>query len=366
MSRSRLVLIVLSAASVLWLGNMRGDDPPKVTKSGNSSQVPDRLLKAVSGKGAKGPAAPAAASKPAAEEPKAPEVKAAKPTPKQIAFVKSDLIPAYQSGEPVTILKLVSGQLSRWTDPQIAGINQLLAELHAPTLDKMITDARMNLVRAGMAEKGPEATSREAAIVLREIKRQIEEILAKAKSIELMKDPFPKPKNMMDFRDLLWAAHVQNNQLINADALASQGNLIAQSKVVAKAKNATAADKAIFATKFSEITDKIRVVHRELNERGVELRVERVKFANKVLEESKDIKERFLAAYAVGIDGELLILGFKEAAGSFVRPNLNSAGYAVGVTSEVECAARNWPATSSRRASFCLRACTGGGAAAMG
>ena len=69
MSRSRLVLMVLAVPSVLWLGDMRGDDAPKVTKSGNSSQVPDRLLKAVSGKGAKGPVASAAAHKPAAEEP---------------------------------------------------------------------------------------------------------------------------------------------------------------------------------------------------------------------------------------------------------------------------------------------------------
>src|SRR4029079_401171 len=267
---------------------------------------------------------------------KTPEVKAAKLTPKQVAFVKNELIPAHQSGEPLWILNLVSGQLARWTDPQVAGINQLLAELKAPTLDKMITDARINLARVGMAEKGPEPTTREAAIVLREVKRQIEEILKVAQGIELMKDPLPKPKNLMEFRDLLWDAHVQNNQLINADTLASQGNLITQSKIVAKAKNATAADKAIFATKFADISTRIRTVNRELNERGVELRVERIKFANKVLAESKDIKERFFAAYAVGIDGELLKQGFKEYAGQLTRPSLNTPGYAAAVTSDVE------------------------------
>ena len=374
MSRPRLVLLLLAAASVFCLGDMRGDDPPTPAKSGPSSQVPARLLKAVSGKGKK---TPAVASKPAAEEAaaketakkepdekpeakedaKAPakpeekaekvagdekpeakslEVKAAKLTPKQIAFVKNELIPAYQSGEPLSILNLVSGQLARWTDPQVAGINQLLAELQAPTLDKLITDARMNLVRVGMADKGPEGTAREAAIVLREIKRQIEDVLKVAQGIELMKDPFPKPKNMMEYRDLLWAAHVQNNLLINADALASQGNLISQSKIIAKAKNATAADKAIFATKFADITNRIRTVHRELNERGVELRVDRVKFANKVLEQSKDVKERFFAAFAVGIDGELLVQGFKEFAGTFTRPSLNAPGYAEAVASDVE------------------------------
>jgi hypothetical protein len=374
MSRPRLLFLALAAASVFCLGDMRGDDAPKTAKDG---KVPERLLKAVGGKGAKtsAPAKPkpetkekakaettdkaaakddaeavakpdapdekvAADEKPEAKdkpaEKAAPAIKPAKLTPKQIAFVKNELVPAFQSGEPITILSLVCPQLSRWTDPQIAGMNQLLAEQKAPTLDKMITDARMNLVRVGMADKGPEASAREAAIVLREIKRQIEEIIQVAQGIELMKEPFPKPKNMMEFRDLLWAAHVQNNQLINAGGLASLGHLTTQSKIIAKAKNATAADKAIFATKFPEITTRIRTVHRELNERGVELRVERIKFANKVLKESKDIKERFFAAYAVGIDGELLIQGFKEFAGKFTRPALNSPGYAEALTSDVE------------------------------
>jgi hypothetical protein len=101
-------------------------------------------------------------------------------------------------------------------------------------------------------------------------------------------------------------------------------------------KRRTAADEAIFATKFPDLTNKIRAVHRDLNERGVELRVERIKFANKVLAESKDVKERFFAAYAVGIDGELLKQGFKEFAGQLTRPSLNTPGYAEAVTSDVE------------------------------
>jgi hypothetical protein len=372
MLQPRFVLLVLAAASIFCLGDMRGDDPPKSRPSRPSSPAPDRLLKAISDKGTKRPvvARKPAADKPAAKvpvtevaaknakarlakpeeavkpveeaaaeekpEPKPLEFKVAKLTPKQITFVKSELLPAYQAGEPVTILKLVSGHLPRWTDPQIAGFNQLLAELDAPSLDKMITDSRMNLARVGMADQGPEASIREAAIVLREIKRQIEELLTAAQGIELMKDPFPKPKSLLEFRDLLWAAHVQNNQLLNADGLASQGNLITQSKVVAKAKNATPADKAIFATRFSDITTKIQTIHRELNERGVELRVERVKFAVNVLKESKDIKERFFAAYAVGIDGELLMNGFKEFPGPFIRPNLSSPGYVEALGSDMD------------------------------
>ena len=83
-------------------------------------------------------------------------MKVAKLTPKQMTFVKNELLPAYSAGEPVTLLKLLGAQLVRLTDPQIAGINQMLAEQKAPTLDKMLTDARMNLVQLGGGNAAPE------------------------------------------------------------------------------------------------------------------------------------------------------------------------------------------------------------------
>ena len=181
-----------------------------------------------------------------------------------------------------------------------------------PTLDKMITDARMNLVRARNGRQRTGSDAREAAIVLREIKRQIEEIVTKAQGIELMKDPFPKPKSMTEFRDQYWMAHVQNNQLINADGLAFQGNLITQSKIVVQGEKR-------LGCRQSNFLHQISGHHRRNSDRpsGTERAGSRAaggagQIRDKVLEESKDIKERFFAAYAVGIDGELLLNGFKE------------------------------------------------------
>src|SRR5512134_2206104 len=118
MSRPRLLFLALAAVSVCFLGDMRGDEGAK---------VPERLLKAVGGKSAKATPAkdPKVAAKPdakekaageekveakaapaeekgpeakAAPEAKGSEIKAARLTPKQIAFVKNELLPAYQSG----------------------------------------------------------------------------------------------------------------------------------------------------------------------------------------------------------------------------------------------------------------------------
>lgn len=362
MSRPRFALLVLALASVLCLGDMRGDDAPKTTKGNATTQPPDRLLKAISGKGTKARAA--VASKPAEEKPAAKEpvaeapkeakaaedvpaekqpaakaavvIKPAKLTPKQINLVKNELLPAFQAGEPLTLLNLVSSQMPRWTDPQIAGMNQLLGENDAPTLDRIVTDVRMNLIRAGVADSGPEYSAREAAIVLRELKRQADEIVAQVEKLELMKDPLVQPKSLTEFRDLLWVAHVQNNQLINASGLAHQGKLLTQAKVVTKARSTSAADKAIFATDFQKLFDRIKALHQEINERAVELRVARVKFAVQVLTDSKDVKERFFAAYAVGIDGELLLNGFKEHQGPFGREALNAPGYSEALQSDVD------------------------------
>ncbi|MBC7853395.1 MAG: hypothetical protein IAF94_08170, partial [Pirellulaceae bacterium] len=283
MSRPRFALLLLACASVLCLGDMRGDDAPKSPKGDATNQPSDRPLKAVSGKGKKAPAGVTkpAEEKPAAKEPKggkaageasaekqpvpmAPAIKPAKLNPTQTRYVKNELLPAFQAGEPLTLLNLVSSQMPRWTDPQIAGMNQLLGENDAPTLDRIVTDVRMNLIRVGMAESGPEYSAREAAIVLRELKRQAEEIVAQVEKLELMQDPLPQPKSLMEFRDYLWTAHVQNNQLINASGLAHQGKLLTQAKVVTKARSTSAADKAIFATDYQKLFDRIKALHQEL------------------------------------------------------------------------------------------------------
>ena len=106
--------------------------------------------------------------------------------------------------------------------------------------------------------------------------------------------------------------------------------------MIAKAKNASAADKALFAIDFDQLAGQIKKVHQELSERGVELRVARVKFAVGVLTDSKDVKERFFAAFAVGIDGDLLLNGFKEHTGNFGRQTLNAPGYVEALRSDVD------------------------------
>jgi len=269
---------------------------------------------------------------PKAKAPPAATSAAAKPTPKaasrlnarQQAFLKNELLPAYQAGDPAALVKLIADQIARQSEQQNAAFDEALAEQKAPGLGKMLTDARMQLARVNAGMNAPELTVGELVLMLVEIDRQVTELVATAKKVELFQEPLPSPASLTEFRDLLWNAHVQNNQLINAAFLAGQGRLLLTSPLIAKVKNPTAAQKAAFAIDFAKQQSEIVQLQQDLNERAVELRLDRIQFAKRVLEESKDLKQRFLAAYAVGVDGEILLLGFQNYRGQFQRERLRS------------------------------------------
>jgi len=94
--------------------------------------------------------------------------------------------------------------------------------------------------------------------------------------------------------------------------------------LIDRVKNPTPAQKAAFALDFAAQQREIAALHQDLNERGLELRLDRIEFAKRILEESKDLKQRFLAAYAMGVDGEILYQGFKNYRGVFQRERLRA------------------------------------------
>ena len=263
---------------------------------------------------------PAKSAQPAAKAAPSP----ARLTPKQLAFVKNELLPAWRAGDPLHLLRLVGEQVARQSEQQNAALDRALAEEKAPSLGRMLTDARMNLVRLDAGSQAPEATLAEIVLMVGELERQIQEKIATAKKVELFADPLPSPATLTEFRDQLWKAHVQNNELINAAFLALQGRALLNSPLIAKVKNPTPGQEAAFAIDFVKYQGEAQELQRDLNERAIELRVNRIAFALKLLEGKNDLKERFLAAYAVGVDGEILIQGLKNDKVRFRRENLSS------------------------------------------
>ncbi len=265
---------------------------------------------------------PAKREAPAKSEPSA----KARPklTPRQINFVKKELIPAWQAGDARDLLALLSPQVAKLSQGHREGMDVLLAELNAPSIGHLLATARLGLFRAQAEKSAPEPSLAETVLVLDNTRQQIDELLAATKKALYMSDPLPKPETLLGYRDLLFEVHVQKNELINARELVEFGKTIATALPQAKAKGASEEQQAILATSFRSYDGQIQELERDMDERSLELRVNRVDMALAVLSTASGLKDRFFAAYAIGIDGEFLLAGFKAGGTNFQRPALKN------------------------------------------
>ena len=237
-------------------------------------------------------------------------------------FVEQQLIPAYNAQQSAYILQTAQTRLARATDEQIQEIDRLLKQNDAPSLAAILTDARLQTLKLA-GRRAPKSSLIESILVIGEVQRRLDEFLQEIESNPIMKDPLPKPKQLGDFRDLLWTTHVDRNRLLVAKQLVGVGRMIQRKKGLSRTKNLSEERKEILKTDFRKTDRRFRNAYNDLEERSLELRVKRIGFAVRILTRSESPKDRFLAAYAVGVDGPDLIELLDEDRGKFNRSFLN-------------------------------------------
>lgn len=261
------------------------------------------------------PAKPAARSEPAKAKPKL--------TPRQQTFVKNELTPVAKAGDPIRLLALLSPQLPKLSPAHVQGMDDLLRERELPSIARLVTNARLELFRAKAESAAPELSLVEAVLIIDDTRQQIEELLAGAQKASFMTEPLPRPETLLGYRDLLFEVHVQKNELLNAAQLVEFGKTIGTALPASKSKTADDAQQEILGTSFRSFDGKIKSLERDMEERSLEMRVNRLDLALEVLSTASGLKEKFFAAYAIGIDGEFLLAGFKQG-GVFQRPALQN------------------------------------------
>ena len=237
-------------------------------------------------------------------------------------FVERQLLPAYNAQQSAYILQTARTRLSRATDEQIQEIDQLLEQHNAPSLAAILTDARLQTLKSSR-RRAPKSSLMESVLVIGEVQHRLNEFLNEIESNPIMADPLPKPKQLSEFRDLLWNTHVDRNRLLVAQQLVGIGRVIQKQKSLSRTKNLSEERKKILNTDFRKTDRRFRTAYNDLDERSIELRVKRIGFAVRILNRSESPKDRFLAAYAVGIDGPDLMMLLDKDRGKFDRPFLN-------------------------------------------
>jgi hypothetical protein len=189
-------------------------------------------------------------------------------TPRQINFVKKELIPASQAGDPLNLLELLSPQVAKLSDAHREGMDALLAEQGAASIGALLTAARLQLFRAKAEASAPELSLAETVLILADTRKQIDELLAKAKDASYMATR-SLPETLLAYRDLLFEVHVQKNQLTNTRELVEFGKRIASALPEAKAKIATDEQREILRTSFRTYDGTIQELDRSMDKRSL-------------------------------------------------------------------------------------------------
>jgi hypothetical protein len=245
---------------------------------------------------------------------------------RQIKAVESKFLPAYYRGDTLNVLKSLSDLMRRMTDEKVDDLDEHLAKHKVPPSGEVLVRARLALLRQNAPGRLPKTTLRELLVTIAHIKNELEGLLVEAADHPILGDKLPSAKSLGDYEQLLWNAHVMEQRLITAQGLAKYG--VEQLKTKRRHHPRSLSDEkaALLETDFAALGTQIEEAARRLNEREIEVRIERLRQANDVLSDSLDVKNRFIAAWAVDLDGDLVRTALVE--GPFRAEALNDEALA--------------------------------------
>jgi hypothetical protein len=210
---------------------------------------------------------------------------------------------------------------------EVEAISRFLESGAQVSLAEMLTQTRLHLVRSGVTNI-PRPTGLESLLMSRQLASMLDKHLRDCRSTSLMAEPLKDPKDFLAYRDLIWEQHVLSNELQNALQLARQG--VALGRVAANtARKDQSLREQMAKYDFLQYASLVETLGREMDQRALEVRVNRVNHAVEVLEnEAAETMDRFFAAYVIGVDSESLTRDIKKGQGKFDRPLLQDSALA--------------------------------------
>ncbi len=258
--------------------------------------------------------------------------------PQDSANEKSPLLPAEQAtvdvvsnaffqGNSAAALKLLAPFVARLNDEKLQAVDAILSEREIPAVGELLADARLALLQQGFARQMPRASAQEAVLLLPELQKHLQEILNNADAQPVMADVLPTPDGIEEYEDLLWSVHVLNNQLTHARVIGEYMAALAKQVPRRQLAQLDQDELAIVQADYDALSETVGATQKELEEREIELRIQRLALAAEKLVVETISKEKFLAAYAWQNDAAVVADFFKAQAKSpnapFVRTRLN-------------------------------------------
>lgn len=186
-----------------------------------------------------------------------------------------------------------------------AGYSLIEAETNSraePSPSDYATEVWLKLIEQGQPPLAANVHPRDAVVLLAAIKTRIDTVLAEGNN----HPAFDKesPATIDGFEKLFWSMHVFSNQLTSAGRFYEYAQSLRTIARKYKPLKNDKIDVSILQANWNKT--ELGDLRLRFAERDRDLRIDRLKLADKVLTEKSDVAERLLAALQLDMDGELL------------------------------------------------------------
>lgn len=253
---------------------------------------------------------------------------AAKPLPKLSnrieSLIEQKILPAYQRGDRLELLKALSSATARMKSAQLEAFDEHLRTLSMPPAGRLMVDGYLSLLTQGQANDLPNPDLRQVLVMLPDLDARINDVIVEVDRSAATLEPLPKLETLEDYESLFWEIHVLQNKLKNAANYARYGaKLVADSKKKKQIRNLS--EQLAKLEAFGNPLEQLQEIYKDLEQRELESRLNRMELSLVVLQSNNAFIERLQAAFAGQQDSLVLkrVLSGSEPT-AFDRERLNA------------------------------------------
>jgi hypothetical protein len=275
-----------------------------------------------------------------------------------MAYLQQNVAPYVQRGDSFAIVTQLAPLVARLTPSEFKEVDEQFREWNLPSADAVLLDARLDLLQQGFGDQLPKVGKREAALTAAEITRRIQEVLDTIQKHTLFQEKTTQFYSFAAYERGFWDLHVFDNQLQGVAMLAKYGEQISKrlprpksdAAQPAGSRNRTDAASKPPLEEFPEFGRRINVLYEDLQERKIELRIQRCDFAYQLLTSGGSFIDRLQAAFFMDLDGELIATFFAKHPQpvTFRRAKLRDPELAANYRNKVEHIRRDYADTITR------------------
>lgn len=244
---------------------------------------------------------------------------------------------AYFHGDSQVVLESLSPLMARANEQKWDAIDEVLARLGVPASGELLAGSRGSLVQQGIDKKLPKPGERETIVVLKTLHEQVSLVLRLKNDEPVLARPHARDASIEVYDEALWSLHVLENRLAAVERITNYLVSLAKSFPRGLTARLSDDDRAAVSLDYESLAADLRDATRAVEEREIEIRVNRLRFARQLLEQANLTKDKFRAAYTSELDARVIAQFFdqaKQAGRTIASSKLNETSLSSQITSD--------------------------------